>query len=117
MEDKLNFIKASFNEKFPFPDNTFDGLYNIQALSYSIDYNHVFGEIFRVMKPGAKLSFLEWFIYDNYDANNATHVELMRRNKAIIGAVYNPTTKDMTDALKKVGFDIVVDENASIDGH
>jgi len=51
--------------------------------------------MFRVMKPGSRLSFLEWFIYDKYDPKNKTHVELMKRNKGIIGAVYNPLPREM----------------------
>lgn len=73
--------------------------------------------MYRVMKPGAKLSFLEWFVYDAYDPKNKTHVELMKRNKGIIGAVYNPTPREMVKALEAAGFKVEVNENASIDGH
>ena len=116
LADRLNFIISSFNSPFPFDDNTFDGLYNIQALSYVSDYSHVFGEMFRVMKPGARLSFLEWVVYDSYDENNPVHKDMMDRCKPIIVAVRNPTPKEMTDALRKVGFVVEIDENASVDG-
>jgi sterol 24-C-methyltransferase len=116
LTDRLNFIISSMNSPFPFEDNTFDGLYNIQALTYASDYNHVFGEMFRVMKPGARLSFLDWVVYDAYDVNDPTHKDLMDRCKPMIGAVRNPTPKEMTDALRKVGFVVEINENASVDG-
>lgn len=72
--------------------------------------------MFRVMKPGSRLSFLEWFIYDAYNPKNATHVELMKRNKGIIGAVYNPLPREMVKALEDAGFKVEVNENASVDG-
>lgn len=115
LTDRLNFIISSMNSPFPFEDNTFDGLYNIQALSYASDYSHVFGEMFRVMKPGARLSFLDWVVYDAYDENNPDHKDMMDRCKPMIGAVRNPTPKEMTDALRKVGFVVEIDENASVD--
>lgn len=116
LTNKLNFIQASMNNPFPFADNTFDGLYNIQALTYAINYDDLFKEMFRVMKPGARLSFLDWFVYDKYDETNPLHKDLMDRCKPIIAAVYNPTPKDMTNALIRAGFVVEVNENASNDG-
>jgi sterol 24-C-methyltransferase len=113
---RLTFIKSSMNSPFPFEDNTFDGLYNIQALTYAISYDKLFSEMFRVMKPGARLSFLDWFVYDKYDETNPVHKDMMDRCKPMIGAVKNPTPKEMTDALRKAGFVVEVDQNASIDG-
>lgn len=113
---KLNFIKSSMNSPFPFEDNTFDGLYNIQALTYAMDYDKLFTEMFRVMKPGARLSFLDWFIYEDYDQTNPVHKDMMDRCKPMIGAVFNPTPKEMADALSRAGFVVEVNQNASIDG-
>jgi sterol 24-C-methyltransferase len=116
LSEKLNFIQSSMNSPFPFEDNTFDGLYNIQALTYATSYDNLFREMYRVMKPGAKLSFLDWFVYENYDETNPVHKDMMDRCKPMIGAVYNPTPKDMVDALTRAGFVVEINENASIDG-
>ena len=113
---QLSYMKASFNDPLPFPDEHFDGLYNVQALSYTINFDDLFKEMYRVLKPGAKLSFLEWVIYD-WDANNQTHVEMMTQCKELIGAVYNPTPKEYVEGLERAGFVVTVNENASIDGH
>lgn len=116
LDNRLTYLQSSFNDKFPFEDESFDGLYDIQALSYAFNLEDVFKEMYRVLKPGGKLSFLEWFRYD-FDYNNPEHVELLRKCKAIIAAVYTPTTEEMVTLLEKVGFKVIVNENASINGH
>jgi len=117
LTDKLNFVHQSFNDPYPFEDETFDGIYEIQALSYTKDMNALFKEWYRVLKPGAKVSILDWFLYDKFDKDNEYHRDLLKKCKPMIGAVYNPTTKEMCEALENNGFKIIVDENASIDGH
>lgn len=114
--DKLNFILQSFNDPYPFEDETFDGIYEVQALSYTKNMDTLFKEWYRVLKPGAKVSILDWFLYDKFDKTNEEHMELLKRCKPMIGAVYNPTTEEMCKALENNGFRILVNENASIDG-
>lgn len=116
MEDKLHFVNQSYNDPLPFEDSYFDALYNIQAFTYAKDYDELFKECYRVMKPGAKFSILDWFVYDKYDPNNPEHKAIMAQVKPLIGAVRDPTPKEMTDALERVGFKVVKNENASING-
>ncbi|KAJ5424300.1 Methyltransferase type 11 [Penicillium cf. griseofulvum] len=94
------------------------GLQNnfIQALSLCKDLPALFREIFRVIKPGSKISLLDWISLSDYDASNPEHAELMRRVKPLIGAVGTPTQESLESALKEAGFEIVRSENASIDG-
>lgn len=73
IENKLKFIHTSFNSPLPFQNESFDGAYNIQAFTYISDYDFTFKEIFRVLKPGSRLSILDWFVYDNYDPKNKEH--------------------------------------------
>ena len=40
----------------------------------------------------------------------------MRRIKPLIGAIGTPSAEEYVRLLKKVGFEIIIDENASIDG-
>lgn len=110
-----NFIHHSFNSlPLPFDDNSFDGIYNIQALTYVKDYDKLFLDLYRILKPGSRISLLDWFIYE-YDKNNSTHVDLMKKCKPMIGAVYEPTPLEWQNALEKAGFIVEINENASID--
>jgi sterol 24-C-methyltransferase len=112
-----NFIQQDFNSlPLPFADESFDAFYQIQALSLCKDLPALFREIFRVVKPGSKISLLDWISLPAYEPTNPEHAELMRRVKPLIGAVGTPTQESLETALKEAGFEIVKSENASIDG-
>ncbi|KAJ5939811.1 hypothetical protein N7466_002945 [Penicillium verhagenii] len=112
-----NFVTQDFNSlPLPFANETFDAFYEIQALSLCKDLPLLFSEIFRVIKPGAKISILDWISLPAYEPKDPEHAELMRRVKPLIGAVGTPTQQSLEAALVQSGFEIVVSENASIDG-
>ncbi|KAJ5995285.1 hypothetical protein N7481_002262 [Penicillium waksmanii] len=112
-----NFVQQDFNSlPLPFADESFDAFYQIQALSLCKDLPALFTEIYRVVKPGAKISLLDWMALPAYEPTNPEHAELMRRVKPLIGAVGTPTQESLEQALTGSGFEIVKSENASIDG-
>lgn len=109
-----DFVVKDFNElPLPFEDDTFDGFYNIQAFSLARDHKALFREIFRVLKPGARFSSLDWIKYPAYNESNPEHAELMRRTKPLIGAVGTPTSSSFEEALCEAGFSIIRSDNAS----
>ncbi|HLB52409.1 MAG TPA: methyltransferase domain-containing protein [Chlamydiales bacterium] len=117
LENQLQFIRHDLNTlPYPFPDNHFDGVYQVQVFSLSKDLLKLFQEIHRMLKPGAKLACLDWVSLDAYDASNPYHVNLMRRIKPLIGAIGTPSVKTYVELLRKAGFEILINENASIDG-
>ncbi|KAF4876553.1 Sterol 24-C-methyltransferase [Colletotrichum siamense] len=112
-----SFTIQDMNElPLPFEDNTFDAFYQIQALSLCKDLPRLFAELRRVLKPGAKISLLDWVSLPAYDPTNAEHAELMRRTKPLIGAVGTPTPQTFEKALADAGFTVLRSDNASIDG-
>ncbi|KAJ5689994.1 hypothetical protein N7462_004386 [Penicillium macrosclerotiorum] len=112
-----NFVVQDFNSlPLPFADQSFDAFYQIQALSLCKDLPALFREIFRVLKPGSKISLLDWISLPAYEPKDPEHAELMRRVKPLIGAVGTPTQESLETALVESGFEIVRSENASIDG-
>lgn len=117
LNDNCQFIKANLNEPLPFEDNFFDAVYEIQALTYAKDKEKLFAEMFRVLKPGGKLSFLDWVQLDNYDASNPHHLDLLKRVKPLIGAIDTPTPEEIKTSLEKVGFKIIQSKDASIGNH
>jgi sterol 24-C-methyltransferase len=111
------FLRSNFNElPLPFADDTFDAFYQIQVLSLCPDLTRLFKELFRVLKPGARLSLLDWVSLPDYDPQNPEHAALMRRVKPLIGAVGTPTPKLFEEALQAAGFQILRSDNPSIDG-
>ena len=117
MSQQCQFLKADLNEKLPFPDNTFDAIYEIQVVfSLAKDPVKVFKEIYRVLKPGGKFGLLEWVSLDKYDPKNAHHVSLMKRIKPLIGAIGTFSIQDAVQYMEKAGFQILKNENASREG-
>ena len=100
----------------PFADSSFDAFYEIQALSMCRDHGSLFKEVFRVLRPGARFSLLDWVSLAAYDPGNLDHTDLMRRVKPLIGAIGTPTPASLEAALKGAGFEIVRSDNASVDG-
>lgn len=111
------FVEQDFNQlPLPFEDQSFDGFYQIQAFSLCKDLRALTREVFRVLKPGARFSMLDWVSFPAYDPNNPEHCELMRRVKPLIGAVGTPTPALLEEALQEAGFTVVRSDNASLDG-
>jgi len=117
LQKQLEFHRGSYNDPLPFADGSFDGFYHVQALTYVKDLSALLKELHRVLKPGAKLSFLDWFMLEAYEDNNPEHRELLRKTKAIIGAVYTPRPEEYHAALEKAGFDVLVSKESSLVGH
>lgn len=110
------FVIKDFNDlPLPFEDETFDAFYNIQAFSLVKDLPALFKEIYRVLKPGARFSSLDWVKYPAFDDKNPEHAELMRRVKPLIGALGTPTPVSFENALTDAGFNITTSDNASVD--
>lgn len=109
-----DFILKDFNDlPLPFEDETFDAFYNIQAFSLAKDHKALFKEVFRVLKPGARFSSLDYVKYPAYDETNPEHAELMRRTKPLLGAVGTPTPASFEEALREAGFRVTLSDNAS----
>lgn len=69
--------KADFSH-LPRPDNSMDGVYQIEAFCHAKDIAEVYREVFRVLKPGAYFAGYEWVMCDNYDPTNPEHVKVKR---------------------------------------
>jgi len=116
LASQLSFREANYNKPLPFQNETFDALYHVQALTYAEDLVELLKEMHRILKPGAKMSFLDWFQLDAYNASDPHHRHLLREVKAVIGAVRTPTPTEYSDALKTAGFDVLFSGEASTDG-
>merc|ERR1719408_642958 len=98
---QLDFVQGNYNEPLPFEDNAFDALYHVQALTYAKDLPALLREMHRVLKPGAKISFLDWFKLPAYDEKDPHHRKLLQEVKAVIGAVKTPSPEEYTQALEE----------------
>jgi sterol 24-C-methyltransferase len=113
---QLAFKEGNYNNPLPFKDGEFDALYHVQALTYVQSLDKFLAEANRILKPGSKISFLDWFKLPAYDPNDTHHQKLLKETKAVIGAVRTPSPEEYEEALENAGFRVLVSEEASKDG-
>lgn len=82
---QITFVQGNFNYPLPFPDDHFDAVYQVQAMTYSWDLDQLFSEIARVLKPGGMFSGLDCVMLDGYDPKNETHRSLLHGTRQVIG--------------------------------
>jgi len=114
---RCQFLLGDLNDlPLPFPDSSFDAVYEVGVFTYSKNLDKLFREIHRVLKPGGRFAALDWMRLPNYDPANPYHLDLMKRIKPLVGAIGTPSADEFAGALKSAGFEILINENASIDG-
>lgn len=115
LSQQCHFINADFNDlPLAFDDNNFDCIYEIQARSLCRDLSKLFSELHRILKPGGKISLLEWVRLPGYDAQNPHHRELMQKIKPLIGAIGTPSPEEYQLVLQNAGFKVLLSEDPSI---
>ncbi|XP_047170460.1 24-methylenesterol C-methyltransferase 2 [Vigna umbellata] len=95
----------------PFPDNSFDGAYSIEATCHAPKLEQVYAEIFRMLKPGALYVSYEWVTTDKYHADDPEHVEVIQgieRGDALPGL---RSHTDIAETARKVGFVVVKEQD------
>lgn len=117
LDGQCTFQYGDLNDiPYPFADGSFDAIYQVQVFSLSKNLLGLFQELYRLLKPGGRLGCLDWVCLKNYNPKDPEHLDLMRRTKTLIGAIGTPSAEEYVALLKKAGFSIRIDENASIDG-
>jgi 24-methylenesterol C-methyltransferase len=61
----------------PFPDNSFDAVYSIEATCHAPALKEVYEEIYRVLKPGQLYVTYEWVTTPKYKSDSKDHVEII----------------------------------------
>lgn len=89
------------------PDESFDAVYDIEATCHAPDKSAVYGEVFRLLKPGGRFGAYEYCLTERFDAHNPNHLRI----KADIesgGALFDIDDKPTVDAaLRSVGFEVL----------
>lgn len=94
--------------KLPFDANTFDGAYAIEATCHAPKREDVYGEIYRVLKPGRFVAIYEWCLTPKYDANNEYHRLMKKKIEEGDGLPDMATQEEVVRALKAVGFEVSI---------
>lgn len=101
--------------KLPFEDNSFDGVYAIEATCHAPRREDVYGQIYRVLKPGSYFACYEWCLTPLYDPNNETHRLIKKKIEEGDGLPDMATQEECVKALKSVGFELVEARDMALD--
>ncbi|KAL0464450.1 UNVERIFIED_CONTAM: Cycloartenol-C-24-methyltransferase [Sesamum latifolium] len=114
LDQTCDFVKADFM-KMPFPENSFDAVYAIEATCHAPDAVGCYKEIYRVLKPGQCFAAYEWCMTDGYDPNNEEHQQIKAEIELGNGLPEIRWTHQCLDALKQAGFEIVWEKDLALD--
>ena len=96
------------------PDNSFDAIYSIEATCHAPDKVSIYGEVFRLLKPGACFGNYEYCLTDRFDPEDDRH----RKVKAGIelgGGILELVSRPVVDdALREVGFEVLEETDLSV---
>ncbi|KAM3452837.1 hypothetical protein MY3296_004253 [Beauveria thailandica] len=107
MADNLDFVQGDFM-LLPFPDNSFDAVYSIEATCHAPSLAQVYSEIYRVLKPGGVFGVYEWLMTDAYDNENLEHRKLRLAIEQGDGIAQLCSIDDGKQAMKSAGFELQV---------
>ncbi|KAK9319451.1 S-adenosyl-L-methionine-dependent methyltransferase [Lipomyces orientalis] len=110
LADKLNFVKGDFMQ-MDFEPETFDAVYAIEATVHAPVLEGVYGEIYKVLKPGGTFGVYEWVMTDKYDESIPLHREVCYGIEIGDGIPKMYKVEVAEQALKNVGFEIVHQED------
>jgi len=111
---RCKLVKADFH-KLPFPDNSFDHVYSIEACCHSPDRADVYREIYRVLKPGGCFVSYEWCLTKKHRDGDAQHMLSKKLIEEGDGLPDMMSTTHCDDSLVKVGFQVVETRDAALD--
>lgn len=99
----------------PFPDNSFDAVYVIEATCHAPSLQGVYSEIFRVLKPGGVFGVYEWLMTDAYDNGDLAHRRIRLDIEQGDGIAQLFKISDGIAALKGAGFEMQVNQDLAAD--
>jgi sterol 24-C-methyltransferase len=94
-------------QDLPWPAETFDCAYAIEATCHSPDRVKTFSGIARVLKPDGLFAGYEWVMLDKYDPNNKDHVRIKEGIEVGNGLPTLQHYSHIIECLEKSGFEVI----------
>ncbi|KAI9660992.1 MAG: Delta(24)-sterol C-methyltransferase [Bathelium mastoideum] len=110
LSDKLSFTKGDFMQ-MSFPENSFDAVYAIEATVHAPSLEGIYGQIFRVLKPGGVFGVYEWLMTDKYDNDNPEHRSIRLGIEQGDGISNMEKIEVALKAMRDVGFELELNED------
>ncbi|SCU95070.1 LADA_0G13256g1_1 [Lachancea dasiensis] len=110
LADQLDFVKGDFMNMH-FEPETFDKVYAIEATCHAPKLEGVYGEIYKVLKPGGVFAVYEWVMTDKYDETNPEHRQIAYEIELGDGIPKMFPAEVARKALTSVGFEVTYDQD------
>jgi len=112
LSESVEFTKGDFMKLAEmFGPNSFDAVYAIEATVHAPSFEGVYGEIFKVLKPGGVFGLYEWVMTDAWDPSNPEHKAIAHGIEIGDGIAEMRTYAQARKALNLTGFNIELDED------
>ncbi|KAF9012971.1 delta-sterol C-methyltransferase [Hymenopellis radicata] len=112
LEDQITFVKGDFMKLAEqFGENSFDAVYAIEATCHAPTWEGVYGEIFKILKPGGVFGVYEWCMTDAWDPSIPSHKELAHGIEIGNGIPEMRPLAMARQAIKTVGFELEHEED------
>jgi len=115
LKGRATSVQSDFMKLSTFADNSFDGVYAIEATCHAPQREGVYSQIYRVLKPGQVFACYEWCLTPKYDANNELHRTIKKKIEEGDGLPDMATQQECVDALTSVGFELIEARDMALD--
>ena len=88
-------------------DDGYDAAIAIESLAHAPDKAEAFGEIVRVLRPGACFAGYEWCLTEKFDPGNAEHQRIKNDIMVGNGLPDIASTSEVSAALQRAGFELL----------
>lgn len=89
------------------PDESFDAAFSVEGTPHAPSKIGCYGEVFRVLKPGACFAAYEYCLTGRFDPSNPRHQQV-KSDLEVGGALPDiPFPHQIDDALRQVGFELL----------
>ncbi|KAK4105934.1 S-adenosyl-L-methionine-dependent methyltransferase [Parathielavia hyrcaniae] len=113
LDHLITFVKGDYM-KLPFPDESFDAAYSIEALCYAPDPILAYREIQRVLKPGAPFTLHDFAMTEKFDESIPEHRKVRNWIEFGNGMTKLAWVPSMREALKGAGFEVIREEDVQL---
>lgn len=91
-------------QNIPFPSNSFDAIYAIEATLHAPSLAAVYSEVHRVLKPGGVFALYEWVLNPSYSPLDSHHRSIRHRIEHGDGIPHLVTQSEALSAMRTAGF-------------
>ena len=113
LADQAEFLHCDFLD-VDAADESFDAIFSIEATACAPDKLSVYGEAFRLLKPGARLGVYEYCMTDRFDPQDPLHLRIKADIQLGGGLLVIDDRQKIDDALWTVGFEVLETRDLAI---